>query len=58
MLNKTTRSQRNLMRKVDTNADDLGAGATLIFYVILGKQGAIKKKKSNQNDKVLNNVQE
>lgn len=46
------------MRKVDTNADDLGAGATLIFYVILGKQGAIFKKKSNQNDKVLNNVQE
>lgn len=47
------------MRKVDTNADDLGAGATLIFYVILGKQGAIlKKKKSNQNDKMLNNVQE
>lgn len=45
MLNKTTRSQRNLMRKVDTNADDLDAGATLIFYVILGKQGAIKKKK-------------
>lgn len=33
------------MRKVDTNADDLGAGATLIFYVILGKQGAILKKK-------------